>query len=79
LWKEYSDARAIGSNYNRNNKTNSLKIHPLCPVQNGFPSIVRARTEADIELAVIDFKSSGEPIQFDRETREVIYTTPKEE
>ncbi|MFX0117441.1 MAG: hypothetical protein ACFFB3_23035 [Candidatus Hodarchaeota archaeon] len=30
-------------------------------------------TEADVELAVIKLKSQGEPIQFDRETREVIY------
>lgn len=36
-------------------------------------------TEADIELAVIKLKSTGEPIQFDRETREVIYTSSKEE
>ena len=35
-------------------------------------------TEADIELAVINLNSNGEPIQFDRETREVTYTTPKE-
>ena len=30
-------------------------------------------TEADIELAVVKLKSSGEPIQFDAEKREVIY------
>jgi len=36
-------------------------------------------TEADIELAIIKLKSSGEPIEFDRETREVIYTSSKEE
>ena len=30
-------------------------------------------TEADIELAVVKLKSKGEPLQFDRETREVIY------
>lgn len=34
-------------------------------------------TEADIELAVIKLKSRGEPIHFDRETREVIYTSSK--
>ncbi len=36
-------------------------------------------TEADVELAVINLKSSGKPIEFDRETREVIYTPVKEE
>ena len=36
-------------------------------------------TETDIELAVVRLKSKGEPIQFDRETREVIYTPSKEE
>jgi hypothetical protein len=36
-------------------------------------------TEADVELAVIKLKSSGEPIEFDRETREVVYTPVKEE
>lgn len=36
-------------------------------------------TEADIELAVVKLKSKGEPIQFDRETREVIYAPSKEE
>ncbi len=30
-------------------------------------------TEADVELAVLKLKSKGEPIQFDRETREVIF------
>jgi len=30
-------------------------------------------TEADVELTVIKLRSEGEPIQFDRETREVIY------
>lgn len=36
-------------------------------------------TEADVELAVIKLKSKGKPIRFDRETREVIYTSSKEE
>jgi len=36
-------------------------------------------TEADVELAVVGLKSKGEPIEFDRETREVIYTLSKEE
>ncbi len=36
-------------------------------------------TEADVELAVVKLKSKGEPIQFDRETREVIYAPSKEE
>jgi hypothetical protein len=36
-------------------------------------------TEADVELAVIKLKSNGEPIKFDRETREVVYAPSKEE
>lgn len=36
-------------------------------------------SEADIELALIELKSRGEPIKLDRETREVIYTPSKEE
>lgn len=36
-------------------------------------------SEADIESALIKLKSRGEPIQFDVETREVIYTPSKEE
>jgi len=32
------------------------------------------KTEADVELAVIELQSKGEPIKFEAETREVIYT-----
>ncbi len=37
------------------------------------------KTEADVELAVIKLKSSGEPIHFDRETREVVHISSEEE
>ena len=36
-------------------------------------------TEADVELAAIKLRSRGEPIQFDKETRELIYIPLKEE
>lgn len=31
------------------------------------------KTEADVELAIIELKSKGQPIRFDAGTREVIY------
>ena len=37
------------------------------------------KTEADVELAVIELQSKGEPIRFEAETREVIYIASETE